>query len=143
MSLQTLPYCLHVHQAFCKILFSRPVLHSCDYHKTPRSCTGFLGGSLCCRISMRTPKAGHFTCFGIFFYKPVFKISVEKLFHRLFPLRLSYNMAISPTLPLFHHVALNQNTFSSSLPCGHLLVPFLCSWCSLHLAVCVCRVQHP
>lgn len=62
---------------------------------------------------------------------------------RNFPLRLSYNMAISPTLPLFHHVALNQNIFSSSLPCGHLLVPFFCSWCSLHLAVCVCRVQHP
>lgn len=50
LSLQTLSYCLHVHQTFCRILFSRPILHSFNYHKTTHSCTSFLGEGLCCRI---------------------------------------------------------------------------------------------
>lgn len=149
LSLQTFPYCLHVHQAFCKIIFSSLVLHLCDYHKPPPLAPALWGkahaGGFPCifqesdtlltlfehlwkqaEISggQKNPKVGNLTCFGIFFYKAVLKILVEALFHRLFPLKLSYNMAISPTQPFFHRVALNQNIFSSFFSVDICLGPF-------------------
>lgn len=76
------------------------------------------------QANKKNPKPGNFTCFGIFFYKPLFEIPMEKLFHQLFPLKLSCNMKISPTLPVFHQVALNQNVVSFSLSVDILLCPF-------------------
>lgn len=100
------------------------ILKGSDSHIADPARTPLFGSRLRLQVDKKNPKAGNFTCCGIIFYKTVFKISGEKFFHRLFPLKLSYNMAISPTLPLFHHVAFSHNIFSSSLSVDFCLSPF-------------------